>query len=226
MADAHSTILRNRRELANGLFTFTLAPPDAIRDTFHTPGQYHRLAVNGAGDSYFALASAPATTPFEYLARSGSPLADALVDGATVHVSAVLGPGFPLVRARGHDVLLVATGTGIAPIRSVIRTLLPLRTTFGQVHLVYGVRSDSEFAYASEFSAWAAAGIELHLTLSRRHGGWHGEVGRVQQRLGALTLNDAYAFLCGQPIMEREVTHQLARQGLESARIFVNHEPP
>ncbi len=223
MAVGHPAFLRNRRELAGGLFTFSIEPPAAVRSTFHTPGQYHRLAIDGVGESYFALASAPDAATFEYLARTGSPLADAFVDGVSVQVSEVVGPGFPLQLACGHNLVLVATGTGIAPIRSVILKLLPQRQAFGRVQLVYGVREASEFAFSSEFDAWAEAGLELHLTLSSKHAGWSGEVGRVQQRLPVLALEEAFAFLCGQTTMETEVTELLVRQGLDATRIFVNH---
>lgn len=223
MAVGHPAFLRNRRDLAGGLFTFSIDPPEAVRGTFHTPGQYHRMAIDGVGESYFALASAPNATTFEYLARTGSLLADAFVDGVSVQVSEVIGPGFPLQMARGHNLILVATGTGIAPIRSVIHTLLPHRSAFGRVQLVYGVRTEPEFAFSTEFEAWAEAGLELHLTLSSKHAGWAGEVGRVQQRLPVLTLDDAFAFLCGQTTMETEVTDLLVRQGLDATRIFVNH---
>jgi len=223
MADEHPAFLRNRRELANGLFTISLDPPEAVRATFHTPGQYHRLTIEGVGESYFALASAPTATTFEYLVRGGSTVADAMVDGLAVALSAVAGPGFPLQQAVGHHLIMVATGTGIAPIRSVIQTILPQRARFGRVQLVYGARTEPELAFSSEFEAWASAGLELHLTLSSKHPGWKGEVGRVQQRLSPLEKTGAFAFLCGQAEMETEVAGLLVSQGVEAARIFLNH---
>ena len=223
MAVEHPAFLRNRRELASGLFTISLDPPEAVRATFHTPGQYHRLAIDGVGESYFALASAPHALTFEYLVRGGSPVADAMADGVAVTLSAVAGPGFPLEKAVGHTVIMVATGTGIAPIRSVIQTLLPQRERFGRVQLVYGARTEAELAFSSEFKTWARAGLELHLTLSAKHQGWQGEVGRVQQRLAKLEKTDAFAFLCGQAEMEAEVAGVLVSQGLDATRIFVNH---
>lgn len=223
--EGHPAVVRNRKELANGLFTFSLDPPAAVRGTFHTPGQYHRLAVEGVGESYFAMASAPTASLFDYLARAGSSVADALIDGAEVTVTAIVGPGFPLQAARGYDVLLVATGTGIAPIRSVIETLLPQRSSFGRVQLVYGARTQSELAFSAEFESWSRAGIGLHLTLSAGHAAWSGEVGRVQQRLTALELapGRTFAFLCGQNAMELEVTERLQSLGLATQHICVNH---
>jgi NAD(P)H-flavin reductase len=89
--------------------------------------------------------------------------------------------------------------------------------------VVYGVRTEVEFAFSDEFTAWADAGLELHLTLSARHPGWKGEVGRVQQRMQAVPIEDAYVFLCGQAEMEREVSEMLVKRGVSEARIFVNH---
>ena len=221
--DGHPALVRNRRELAEGLFTFSLDPPNAIRGTFHTPGQYHRLAVDGVGESYFALASTPDSPTFEYLARSGTPVADALVDGVAVSMSGVMGPGFPLDEAKGHSVLLVATGTGIAPIRSVIQCVLQRRSQFVRVQLVYGVRTEAELAFTSEYATWVNAGIELHITLSAKQPGWAGEVGRVQVRLAAVELDDTFTFLCGQTTMESEVSEILVKRGLDARRIFINH---
>ncbi len=221
--DGHPALVRNRRELAGGLFTFSLDPPEAIRGTFHTPGQYHRLAVDGVGESYFALASAPDSPSFDYLARSGSPVADGLTDGVAVVVSGVMGPGFPLEAAKGHNLLLVATGTGIAPIRSAIQCVLARRAKYGRVTLIYGVRNEAEVAYRSELPAWVAAGIETRVTLSAGHATWAGEVGRVQQQLAMVPLDDTFAFLCGQPTMEAEVSEILVKLGLDAQRICINH---
>ena len=223
MSAGHPALLRNRRELASGLFTFTLDPPDTVRGTFHTPGQYHRLSVAGVGESYFALASAPSASSFEYLARTGSDVADALVEGAEVSISELVGPGFPLHRARGQSLLMVATGTGIAPIRSVIHTLLADRGQVGRVQVVYGARTPAELAFSSEYEAWVTAGLELHLTVTAKHAGWVGEVGRVQARLAALVFDDPTVFLCGQSAMESEVAEILQENGVIPAKIFLNH---
>src|SRR5206468_2705835 len=108
---------------AHGLFHLVLdAKGTAIAGAHRLAGQYVKLALDGIGEGFFAIASAPGDGHhFEFLLKSGAPLTDALRArkvGEGVKVSAPSGKGFPLERARGHDLLLFATGSGISPIRS------------------------------------------------------------------------------------------------------------
>ena len=107
------------------------------------PGQYGMLSIEGVGQSFFAIASPPAGRPdlLEFLVKEGSALADALIRapvGASIRVSKPMGTGFPIDKARGKDVVLVATGSGISPIRSLIEVIRRERTAFGQITLYFG----------------------------------------------------------------------------------------
>ncbi len=221
--------VRHRVARDNGLFTFSLEAPAGLLRSFQAAGQYHRIMVEQVGESFFAPASSPAESArrgrVDYLARSGSAVANGLVDGASVSVSELMGAGFPLQLANDRHLVLVATGTGIAPIRSVLASWAehPKART---VDLVYGVREQSEFSFGHDFETWAALGLRAHLTLSRHHPGWHGEVGRVQQRAAALALpnpRETVVFICGQSQMEHEVSDVLRQKGVPAEHIVVNH---
>ena len=100
-----------------GLHRLSLEVPASVSSGFQVPGQYHRVRVPSGDDAPFAIASAPGAVSFEYLIRESDGVAGqltALATGSAVKVGAVAGPGFPLERARGRNLLLIGTGTGFA----------------------------------------------------------------------------------------------------------------
>src|SRR5262249_13795180 len=132
------------------------------------PGPYLRVRL-ARGER----ACAPA---LELLFKTDTDLTAAmakLAPGDDILVGLPQGVGFPVLEHQGQDLILCAAGTGIAPLRSVVRTLLPLRARFGKILLFYGQRAASHFAYAEEHAAWRAAGIELHLVASEAGKGRH-----------------------------------------------------
>lgn len=217
--------ITRREDVGPEQFLVALSVAPHLVEAFHAPGQYHRVSVPGAGEAIFAIASTPGTGPFEYLVKRGSPVADAwgrLPVGEAVRVSLPEGPGFPLPLARGRPLLLVATGTGVAPLRSVLGAVVAERRHFGPVHLLYGARSPAHLAFRGEFAVWASMGIVVTPTVTAPAPGWTGAVGRVQQHLAALPVEDAVAFVCGQREMVREVRAALAARGLPPERLFLN----
>lgn len=208
-----------------GLHRLVLDVAPRVARSFHAPGQYHRVRVPTGEDATFAIASAPGDAAFEYLIRESEGAAGrwaSLAVGSTVEVTLPDGPGFPLEQARGRNLLLVGTGTGFAPLRSVIRTLVQDRGAYGTVHGAYGVLTPAHLAYGPELSAWREAGVKVTPTVTTADGAWDGEVGQVQALLARLPTENALAFLCGQSDMTKEVTAMLAARGLPPERSFLN----
>lgn len=208
-----------------GLHRLVLDVAPRVARSFHAPGQYHRVRVPTGEDATFAIASAPGEGAFEYLVREAEGAAGrwaALPVGTTVEVTVPDGPGFPLELARGRNLLLVGTGTGFAPLRSVIRTLVQDRGSYGEVHGAYGVLTPAHLAYGGELKSWRDAGVHVTPTVTTGDAAWEGAVGQVQALLGRLPTEDALAFLCGQGEMTREVTASLAARGLPPQRAFLN----
>lgn len=198
-----------------------------LAGTHRQPGQYVSLALEGAGVGLFAIASAPhADARFEFLIKRGSPLAEALRQlqpGSKVKVSLPAGKGFPIARAEGKNLLLFATGSGISSIRSVIQVVRQNRSDYGQICLYFGARTPTAFAYERELESWQREGIQVFRIVSRPgESGWKGLTGYIQSHLGELNVDNAVAFLSGQPAMVEEVTRALIQRGLPQENIYLN----
>jgi CDP-4-dehydro-6-deoxyglucose reductase len=216
--------LTESRAIGDSLTALTLDVPSEVATSFHTPGQYHRVRI-GSVDNRFAMASAPRQSRFDYLVRRHKALLGAwasLPVGAQLEVGLVEGPGFPLRLAYQRTLLMIATGTGFAPIRSVLQAIVADRSHYGAVHVLAGLHSPREVPYPAETAAWAAAGFHVHHVISQPDTSWQGHVGHVQAHLSHLPVDDALAFLCGQPEMVTEVTAALGRRGLPPERVFLN----
>src|SRR5229473_6031019 len=198
-----------------------------LAGTHQMPGQYVTLGMEGVGRGTFAIASPPEESRnFEFLVKGGSPLADALRrarPGTKVQISLPAGKGFPLDRAIGKNLLLFATGSGISAIRSVIQSVLQNRSDYGQISLYFGARTPTAFAYQRELETWEREGIQVFRIVSRPgESRWKGLTGYIQSHLSELNVDNAVAFLSGQPAMVEEVTRALTQRGLPRENIYLN----
>ena len=197
--------------------------------THRKPGQYVRLSLPGVGESHFAIASAPEPggSRWDFLLKEGSAVPDALVHlplGSAVWARAPEGEGFPLEAARGKDLLLFATGSGISSIHSVIESVRRERSAYGRVTLYFGVRTPSAFAYVNKVSHWEAANIRVVRTVSQPGAsGWQGLTGYVQAHVTEERVENAAAFVCGQSSMVEGVMDALAQLGLSREQIHLNY---
>jgi NAD(P)H-flavin reductase len=148
-----------------------------------------------------------------------------LAAGDAVAISAPLGKGFPVDVHAGRDVILCAAGTGIAPLRGVIRHILPRRDQFGRITLYYGQRSPAEFAYAREQDEWRSGGVHVVTVVSDPDVvGWPGARGWIQDAVRATEIvpDNTVAFLAGMSVMVKAVTDVLLERGVPRERILLN----
>jgi sulfhydrogenase subunit gamma (sulfur reductase) len=228
MSDWYGARVAARRPEGNGLTHLELdVSGTPLAGSHLRAGQYVKLSLDGKKEALFALASRPHErgTRFELLIKSGAPVADAaaaLEAGASVMLSLPQGKGFPLEAARGKDVLFVATGSGLSPIRSALEVVRADRASYGDVTLYVGARTPGHFPYAAHLAAWEREGIRVHRVVSQPgSSGWKGLTGYVQSHLGGVR-TDAVAFLAGHKGMIEAVTALLGERGLPKERIFLN----
>jgi sulfhydrogenase subunit gamma (sulfur reductase) len=209
-----------------------LALPPALAREHVRPGQVVKLRASGAGEGFFALASAPDPGGLcELLLKRGGRVADAAIaaarPGASLELTRPFGDGFPVEDAEGRDILLFAAGSAIGPIRALVQHVIAHRNRFGRVTLFYGQRHGAEFAYRSEHLAWERRGVRVVLCPSGEDDPWQGLRGRVQQvarslAFGGVPPGDAVAFVAGMTAMVEDVRHTLAASGIPPGRVHAN----
>ncbi len=207
-----------------------LLPPE-LAHAHVRPGQVVKVRGRGAGEGFFALASAPGPDgAAELLVKRGGKVADAIAAvpaGGTLELTRPFGAGFPVEDAEGRDLLLFAAGSGIAPIRALVQHVVAHRNRFGRVTLFYGQRRGAEFAYRSEQLEWERRGIRVVLCPSGEDDAWQGLRGRVQEVARSLAFGgsppgDTVAFVAGMTAMVEDVRATLAGAGIPPERVHAN----
>jgi sulfhydrogenase subunit gamma (sulfur reductase) len=205
----------------------TLAPAG---DWSFIPGQVAVLGVEGVGESYFAIASAPEDRGMlQFLVKVGKGAAGAIFamkEGDEVQVKGPVGKGFPIDSYKGRDVIIEAVGTAIAPMRGVIRSIMRRRADFNKVTAIFGVRFPEDFPFKDEIEDWEEARIEVVLTVSRPEGtGWAGNSGYVQLHCGEALedLENPVALVCGMTEMMQESKEELCRLGVDECDVLTNY---
>jgi NAD(P)H-flavin reductase len=215
------------------LFDLRFADPELARRFTWRPGQFVELSVLGVGEGPFSLPSSPTRPGILQLAirRAGvltSYLFDHVREGDEVGLRGPLGNGFPVERFLDHDVLLVAGGLGMVPIRGLLQYLVDLRAHFGRVILLYGCRSPDELLFRDELDTWRRRrDAEVLLTVDATNGrSWSGNQGLVTELLDdvGLDVGRTYAVACGPPVLYRFLLEKLADLGFGKDRIYLSLE--
>lgn len=221
-------VLRRARRQGRNIRALDMAADGPVVE--YLPGQVALLRVGGLRPAYFAFASAPEDAELEFLVkRTEDPSARALYElrpGEGVELAGVVGRGFPLEAHRARDLVFVAMGTGVAPLRSALRHVLFRRPEFGQVVVLYGARTPEDFCYAAEIDAWEDAGVELRRVISRPDGhDWSGPTGYVQSLLDHVLpdLTDPVALVCGSREMIEQTRSRLSEMGFAPDKILTNY---
>lgn len=192
------------------------------------PGQFVQLLLPGVGEAPFCIASSPSDPKHLELTiiRRGivTTAVQYLRPGDAVGIRGPLGKPFPLEKLEGRDVLVVATGIGIAALRSLLLYIMEKRGKFGEVTLLYGARFPEDLVYRDDLKRWAE-GIQVVITLSKATPEWAGLRGRVTDHLAPLRLSsETMAVICGSPTVMESIAGELVRRGLEKGNIYVSLE--
>lgn len=231
VASAHSLlpepmpITRVRRETAD---TVTLTVDASPRTLAFQPGQFNMLYAFGVGESAISISGAVTrSNEISHTIKAVGPVTRALCSlrkGSTVGVRGPYGGAWPLAQVTGRDVVVIAGGLGLAPLRPVVLQLLAHRNDYRSLTLLAGARTPGDLLFQPELGRWQRQSAMQVATIVDRAGpGWKGRVGVVPALLGEVALDppNTVAFVCGPEIMMRFVALELLRRGLSERAIFL-----
>lgn len=210
---------------------FTLKLP-AGYSLGNDPGQFVEVSLLGIGEAPISISSSPSRSngTFELCVRQVGDLTNAmhrLEPGQQLGVRGPFGHGFPIDKMKGKDMLFVAGGLGLAPLRSLINQVLDNRGSFERVIILYGTKHPSEILFEEELLSWAGRdGIEFHMTVDRADENWDGHVGVITTLFPKLVINprNTVAAVCGPPVMYRFVLMELLGKGISETQIYLSLE--
>ncbi len=212
--------------------TFRVVGTDGKKLFKHMPGQCAMVSVPGVGECMFSITSSP--TNEEYMEFSikkcgcVTEVIHSLEAGAKVTVRGPYGRNFPVEEDfKGKDLLFIAGGIGLAPLRSVINYVRHYRQNYGKVVIVYGARSKDDLVDIEEIQTeWMnEPNTEVYLTIDRPQEGWDGHVGFVPAYVKELGLDpNMTAVLCGPPIMIKFTLAGLLELGFDKSNVFTTLE--
>lgn len=213
------------------LFEFRLID-ESIREAFrHEPGQFVEVSIFGVGEAPISISSSPSKHGFiELTVRRAGELTSALHEmqcGDIVGLRGPFGRGFPFEDMKGHDILLVAGGLGIAPLRSLINNIHDERSEFEKVTIIYGSKTPSEVMFRDQFEMWRhRKDFDLYLTVDEPDETWDAEVGLVTRPFEHLSIDadNTFGAVCGPPVMYRFVIDEMRKKGISYDRIYVSFE--
>ncbi len=215
-----------------GIATLTLRLEDAharARYRFQ-PGQFNMLSLPGIGEAAISVSSDPEDpTLIRHTVRAVGNVSRALISlqpGARVGVRGPFGTPWPIAHCQGQDLLIVAGGIGLAPLRPVIYYAIHHREAFGKITVLYGARTPKDLLYTAEYDTWREHNIRLLLTVDRADPDWTGSVGVVPMLFYRLRPDPkrTVVFSCGPEIMMRFVVHESMARRILPERLYLSLE--
>ncbi len=227
MVPVLATVTKRRQDLPD-VVTFEFEAPGW---SGFAPGQFNMLSVFGVGEIPISI-SGPVSDPgrIVHTIRDVGPVSKALAnlpEGAVIGLRGPYGVPWPVERALGRDVVVVAGGLGLAPVRPILYELIENRLDYGKVTLLYGARSPRDMLFATELAEWRSRlDIGVEVTVDRATEAWHGHVGVVTSLLAGADFDPAAttAFVCGPEIMMRFGANGLTDAGVAPGDIFLSME--
>lgn len=212
--------------------TFRVVGLDGKKPFVHVPGQCAMLSMPGVGEALFSITSSPTNRDYlEFSIKKCGCVTDwlhGMEPGQQITLRGPYGNGFPVESDfLGRDLLFIAGGIGLAPLRSVIHYVRDRRDQYGQVDIVYGARSREDLVdYPEIVREWSKeAGLRVHLTIDREQAGWEGHVGFVPDFVRELGFDTGKtAVICGPPIMIKFTLAALQELGFQKTQVYTTME--
>lgn len=212
--------------------TFVVLTPDGAKPFEHKPGQCAMLSVPGAGEAMFSITSSPTDKDkMEFSVKRCGAFTDFLHNceqGQQLTVRGPYGRPFPVdTELAGKNLLFIAGGIGLAPLRSVVNYCRDKKEDYGKLDIVYGSRSKDDLVFYKEITEqWCEdKNLNVYLTIDREQEGWDGHVGFVPNFVKELGFdNNRVAIVCGPPIMIKFTVAGLLDMGFDKTQIYTTME--
>lgn len=225
----YTAVLKEVRDENSEVKTYTLKAGDGFPMS-PLPGQFNMLGYPGIGEAPISFSAVGEDGEFQHTIRAvgmATRFLERMERGSEMLIRGPYGRGWPMDRARGKDLLLVAGGIGLAPLRPVIREIISKRNGFGKVSLLYGSRTEKDLLYMNEYSEWQKF-LSFELTVDElvTRKPWKHHVGLITELLNslAITMEQTLAFVCGPEMMMRFICRGLLLKGLPAADMYVSLE--
>lgn len=189
------------------------------------PGQFIALSIPGFGEAPFAVCSSPnPCNEFQLCIQNKGGLTNKLFTmtvGDEVYFRGPYGNGFPISKLSKQNLLLIAGGLGLVPLRPLIQIVTNHATEFGKVQLFSGSREEKIMLFKNEYNEWQKD-IELNFTLDTPPENWNGYTGLITTLFDKIQIpKNAVAVICGPPIMYPSVIKKIIKKGIAEKNIFI-----
>ncbi|MBN1408510.1 MAG: FAD/NAD(P)-binding protein [Calditrichaceae bacterium] len=209
---------------------FEIALPDN-QVLNHKPGQFVEVSLFGFGEAPISISSSPTKTPaFDLTVRRTGKLTDKMHElavGSKLGIRGPFGNGFDVDFMKGKDMLFIAGGIGLAPLKSLIDYTIDKRKDFGRIIIVYGTKHPSEILFSNEIEKWKnLKDVEFHMTVDRPDDNWKGNIGVITTLIPPLEINveNTIASIVGPPIMYKFVLMSLNSKRIPDENIYMSLE--
>jgi NAD(P)H-flavin reductase len=218
----------NRRD-THDTFTLDLRPVDGDPLAF-AAGQFTMLYAFGVGEVPISISGDPThPDPLRHTIRDVGSVTHALVGagpGTVVGVRGPFGAGWDVATATGGDVVFVAGGIGLAPLRPAVLEVCARRSDFGRVALLYGTRTPADLLFDDDLARFRDHDIDVEVTVDNGQHDWQGRVGLVTPLIGDVGFDAARttAFVCGPEVMMRYAAIAFLERGVPGSRLRLSME--
>lgn len=231
---AEITAIHRLTELET-LFRLQIVDVDRRRHFSFQPGQFVILELPGIGEAPFSISSSASLhRDIELCIRRVGTLTNFLFRlerGTYVGIRGPFGRGFPMELMHGENILLLAGGLGLAPLRAPIAYVQENRNLFKDVDIIYGTKEPAQLLFTYQYDMWRADDVNLHIIVEKGNPSWQGPVGRITRILedifrhrGAEYFQMTYAIVCGPPVMFKFVCNMLNERNIPMHKMFVSLE--
>lgn len=212
-------------------FTLDVEPKNGSGNPAFAPGQFNMLYAFGVGEVPISVSGDPKreNSLLHTIRESGAVTAALrrLKKGETLGLRGPFGAAWPIEESKGSDIVIMAGGIGLAPLRSALYALMDQRDRFGEIALLYGARKPENLLFTKEFDSWRGRyGIQVRVTVDSGDPGWAGNVGVVTTLIPRVAFDPerTVAMICGPEVMMRFSAAELRRQGVPERNIFITME--